>query len=259
MVTLGVPPAAGGLEAGPRVIPGAPPPGPPAAAKMAARLQQPGEALILDSPGPLACGISVSVQALQRTLERAVDGDAQAAGELLPLVYEQLQRLAAHKLAGEAPGQTLEPTALVHEAWLRVAGGRDRRWQGRTHFFSAAAEAMRRILIDNARRKRAIRHGGALHRTELPEDLAIDPPAGEDELLAVHEALDRLAAHDPRKAEVVKLRYFMGLSVEESAEVLGVSEPTIKRDWTYARAWLFRDIQRGFPGRRRSSELRDAS
>ena len=172
-------------------------------------------------------------------------GDPDAAEELLPLVYQELRRLAASKLAQERPRQTLQATALVHEAWLRVQGDAGQRWESRRHFFAAAAEAMRRILIDNARRKQAVRHGGGLHRTEFePEDLPIAGGAPDEELLAVHEALDALAGHDPRKAEMVKLRYFGGLTLEEAAAVLDISERTAKRDWTYARAWLHREIAR---------------
>ena len=170
-------------------------------------------------------------------------GDPDAAEELLPLVYQELRRLAASKLAQERPRQTLQATALVHEAWLRVQGDAGQRWESRRHFFAAAAEAMRRILIDNARRKQAVRHGGGLHRTEFePEDLPIAGGAPDEELLAVHEALDALAAHDPRKAELVKLRYFVGLTTEEAAAALGLSERTAKRDWAYARAWLYRSV-----------------
>ncbi|PYI86975.1 MAG: RNA polymerase subunit sigma [Verrucomicrobia bacterium] len=182
---------------------------------------------------------------ITRVLDAIESGQTQAAQKLLPLVYDELRRLAAAKLAREDPGQTLQATALVHEAWLRLAGEQRRQWQGRTHFFAAAAESMRRILIDNARRKHAVRHGGKLERVNLDESsLQIASPTNdEDELLAVHEALDRLAAHDARKAELVKLRYFVGLTLEQAAEVLGVSEPTAKRDWAYSRAWLFRQIK----------------
>lgn len=167
-------------------------------------------------------------------------GDAVTAEELLPLVYEELRRLAASKLAGEKPGQTLQATALVHEAWLKVTTGKGkRRWNDRTHFFAVAAEAMRRILIDNARRKLRIRHGGELERVDL-EQIQLPAPAGdEDELLAIHDALDELAALDERKAELVKLRFFVGLSFAEAAEVLQISEITAKRDWAFARAWLY--------------------
>jgi RNA polymerase sigma factor (TIGR02999 family) len=168
------------------------------------------------------------------------------AEKLLPLVYDELRRLAAAKLALEAPGQTLQATALVHEAWLKLAGrkARDRAWNGRGHFFAAAAEVMRHILTDNARRKKAARHGGGLQRADTDDSLLrIAAHDGKDEeLLAVHEAVDKLAAHDARKAELVKLRYFAGLSIEEASEALGISPATAKRDWTYARAWLFGEI-----------------
>jgi RNA polymerase sigma factor (TIGR02999 family) len=180
-------------------------------------------------------------------LNSIAEGTPQAAEKLLPLVYEELRRVAAARLARESPGQTLQATALVHEAWLKIGGGVEgRRWNDRTHFFAAAAEAMRRILIDNARRKKALRHGGSLQRVSFDDPaLSIAATTGDDdELLAVHEALDRLAQHDARKAEVVKLRYFVGLKVEEIAEILGIAEPTVKRDWAYARAWLFREIRR---------------
>jgi RNA polymerase sigma factor (TIGR02999 family) len=178
-----------------------------------------------------------------RILSALERGEAQAAEELLPLVYDELRRLAQWQMSCEAPGQTLQATALVHEAWLWLVGNGDSSWDNRRHFFAAAAEAMRRILIDIARRKQAARHGGGLHRTELDDlQLAADTP--DEELLAVHEALDALANHDARKAELVKLRYFVGLTLEEAASVLGLSERTAKRDWAYARAWLFREIDR---------------
>jgi len=175
------------------------------------------------------------LQALER-------GDPKAAGELLPLVYEELRKLAACKMAREAPGQTLQPTALVHEAWLRLAGNEQSRWDSRAHFFGAAAEAMRRILIDNARRKQALRHGAGQQRVDV-QDLQIAAPAADDQLLAINEAMDRLAAQDKPKAELVKLRYFVGLSIEEAAGVLGISEATAKRWWTFARAWLYSEVQ----------------
>jgi RNA polymerase sigma factor (TIGR02999 family) len=165
--------------------------------------------------------------------------------ELLPLVYEHLRRLAAGKLARERPGQTLQATALVHEAWLRLQGDADQRWDNQHHFLAAVAEAMRRILIENARRKLAARHSGGLRRTECaPDDLPITSGAPDDELVEVDEALDALSAHDSRKAELVKLRYFAGFTLEEAAAALGLSERTAKRDWAYARAWLFREIAR---------------
>jgi RNA polymerase sigma factor (TIGR02999 family) len=175
-------------------------------------------------------------------LQRIEQGDPRAAAELLPLVYEELRRLAAQKMAHEAAGHTLQPTALVHEAWLRLGGEAQPNWQNRAHFFGAAAEAMRRILIDHARRRQALRHGGGQERVNVDEVELAASATDDDQLLAVHEALDRLAAEDPRKAELVKLRYFVGLTNEEAAEALGVSVPTVKRDWAYARAWLFAAI-----------------
>jgi len=169
------------------------------------------------------------------------DGDPMAADQLLLHVYSKLRRLAGAKMAREAPGQTLQPTALVHEAWMRL-GGDGQRWENRAHFFGAAAEAMRRILIDRARRKLAARHGGGSERLDVDE-VEIAAPAKDDELLAVHEALDNLAAHDARKADLVKLRYFAGLSIGEAADVPGISAPTAKRWWAYARAWLFAAIR----------------
>ncbi len=169
----------------------------------------------------------------------AIDaGDPHAANQLLPLVYEELRRLAAHRLAGEAPGQTLQPTALVHEAYLKLVGPNPgRAWNDRAHFFAAAAEAMRRILVDNARHKRRVKHGGGQRRVSLSEaDAIAQAPA--DDVLALDEALTRLAALDSAKAELVKLRYFAGLSLEEAAAALGISRATASRHWTYARAWL---------------------
>jgi RNA polymerase sigma factor (TIGR02999 family) len=178
--------------------------------------------------------------------QRAEAGDVQAANQLLPLVYEELRQLAARKMARENPGQTLQATALVHEAWLRLGGDHQPPWQSRAHFFAAAAEAMRRILIDQARRKSAQRHGGQVERVELDLD-SLELAAGMDEeqLLALHEALDALAAHDAEKAQLVKLRFFAGLTLVEAAKVLGLSEPTAKRYWAYARAWLYRKITKG--------------
>lgn len=171
-------------------------------------------------------------------------GQAEALGasELLALVYEELRRVAAAKMASEAPNQTLQPTALVHEAWLRLARDERRRWNDRTHFFATAAEAMRRILVDNARRKRADRHGGAEQRTAMP-DIASREAANEDQILAVHEALEKFGFQDKQKAELVKLRYFVGMNHEEAAEALGISVPTAKRHWAYARAWLAEEIR----------------
>ena len=166
----------------------------------------------------------------------------QTTEELLPLVYAELRRLAAHKMANENPGQTLQPTALVHEAWLKLGGEQNRQWRNRTHFFAAAAEAMRRILTDNAKRKLRIRHGGGQQRIELDDcATAADSEAGH--ILAVSEALEKLSKVDPQRAELVKLRYFVGLTFTEAAEVLGISEPTAKRYWAFARAWLYEEIR----------------
>ena len=178
-----------------------------------------------------------------RILSAIRNGDAQAAKELLPLVYDELRRLAAFKLAHENPGQTLQPTALVHEAWLRLGGQENQAWNGRPHFFGAAAEAMRRILIDNARRKRALRHGGGQQRVDMEGVLEVAAPCDDDELLAVNDALDKLAAIHVVQAEVVKLRYFVGMTNVEAAQALGLSERTVKNYWTHARAWLFREIK----------------
>jgi len=182
------------------------------------------------------------VNDVTQILNAAGRGEALAANELLTLVYEELRRVAAAKMALEAPGQTLQPTALVHEAWLRLTGDKRRHWNDRTHFFAAAAEAMRLILVDNARRKRAARHGGGRQRTAMPE-IASPEAANEDQILAVHEALEKFAAQDRQKAELVKLRYFVGMTHEEAAEVLGISVPTAKRHWAYARAWLAEEIK----------------
>jgi RNA polymerase sigma factor (TIGR02999 family) len=168
-------------------------------------------------------------------------GDSEAANRLLLLVYEELRRLAARKMAQEAPGQTLEATALVHEAWLRLGGERQPAWRNRAHFLAAAAEAMRRILVDNARRKMALRHGGQVERMNL-DSLELAAAVPDEQLLEVHEALDRLATHDAIKAELVKLRFFAGLTIAEAAKELGLSEATAKRYWTYARAWMYREI-----------------
>ena len=163
-------------------------------------------------------------------------------GKVLPLIYDELRKLAAAKMAFESPGHTLQPTALVHEAWLRLAGNGERQWNDRTHFFAAAAEAMRRILVDNARRKRALRRGGGQQRTEL-SDIGGARDVDDEQVLAVHEALRKFAALDPRKAELVKLRYFVGMTIEETAEVLQISPATAKRQWAFARAWLAEEIR----------------
>jgi RNA polymerase sigma factor (TIGR02999 family) len=164
------------------------------------------------------------------------------AEELLPVVYSELRKLAASKMANEQPNQTLQPTALVHEAWLRLTGNENVKWNGRAHFFGAAAEAMRRILIDNARRKKAARHGGGKERVDI-QDIEIAAPAKEDELLAINEVLEELGNVDRPKAELVKLHYFVGLTMEECANILSISVPTARRWWSYARAWLYQKIQ----------------
>jgi RNA polymerase sigma factor (TIGR02999 family) len=171
-------------------------------------------------------------------------GNAQAADQLLPLVYDELRRLAAYRLSHELPGQTLQPTSLVHEAYLRLTGNQDRKWEGRAHFFGAAAEAMRRILIENARRKAALRHGGGQQRLNI-EDVDIAAFSKGDEIIAVSEALEKFAVENQAKAELVKLRYFAGLTIEETAEVLRISVPTAKRWWAYARAWLHNELASG--------------
>ena len=177
-----------------------------------------------------------------RILDAAKNGDPKAAEELLPVVYEELRKLAAQKMAHEAPGQTLQPTALVHEAWLRLVGKDGQvQFKNRAHFFGAAAEAMRRILIENARRKRTPLHGGNQRRVDIQE-VEIAMHVQPDELLALNDALDRFALQDRPKAELVKLRYFVGLTIEEAAEILGISQPTAKRHWTFARAWLYAEI-----------------
>jgi len=176
-------------------------------------------------------------------LDRIQHGDPKAAEELLPLVYEELRRLAAHRMANEAPGQTLQPTALVHEAWLRLTGEANPAFDGCGHFFAAAAEAMRRILIENARRKGRLKRGAEWQRVDL-ETLDLAATTDGDTLLAVNETLDKLATVDPTGAELIKLRFFAGLSNVEAAKVLGLAERTAKRTWAYARAWLHVELAR---------------
>src|SRR5688572_15328519 len=183
-------------------------------------------------------------------LDAIAAGDPQAAERLLPLVYAELRRLAAGQLRREPAGQTLEPTALVHEAFLRLVGpasgqasARDPQWENRGHFFAAAAEAMRRILIDRARQKKRIKRGGGVQRLELKEgDLAYEMPA--DELLALDEALEKLASQQPVKAQLIKLRFFAGLTMEQAAEALGISRATADRYWQFSRAWLYHELTR---------------
>jgi RNA polymerase sigma factor (TIGR02999 family) len=182
------------------------------------------------------------VSDVTRILDRAHQGDLKAAEELLPLVYAELRKLAAAKMAQEKPGQTLQATALVHEAWIRLAGSNQQQWRGRDHFFSAAAEAMRRILVENARRKQRIRHGGGLERVDV-ECLDLPIAAEDEKCLQVNEYLDQLASEDPEKAEVVKLRMFAGLKVSEIASILNCSEKTVQRHWNFAKAWLSRSLK----------------
>jgi len=177
-----------------------------------------------------------------RILERAQQGDALAAQELLPLVYEELRRIAAYKMASEQAGHTLQPTALVHEAWMRLVGNDSPNFANRAHFFASAAEAMRRILIESARRRSRLKRGGKLERVEL-EDLPIAAPDRDETLLAMDEALAALEKEDPDKARIVKLKFFVGLTNQQVADSLGVAERTVERTWAYAKAWLFRAIR----------------
>ena len=191
-------------------------------------------------------GILDTVSQVTRILSALEQGDPHAAGQLLPLVYDELRQLAAQRLAQEKPGQTLQATALVHEAYLRLvapaggaaSAGREPRWDSRGHFFAAAAEAMRRILVDQARRKASSKRGGRHQRIDLP-DLAEPSAEGPLDLLALNEALQLLEEQQPDKAQIVKLRFFAGLSLEETAQALGISRATAQRNWAYARAWLF--------------------
>ena len=186
------------------------------------------------------------VNDLTRALQAAPPSDTVSAEQLLPLVYEELRRLASAKMSGEAGPHTLQPTALVHEAWLRLFGDGASRWQNRAHFFGAAAEAMRRILVDHARRKQSQKRGGGVANVELDEEaIVLDAPP--DELLAIHDAVDLLAARDPQAAELVKLRYFVGLTMDEAAETLSLPKRTAEGLWTYARIWLHRTIRRADP------------
>ncbi|HEY7153038.1 MAG TPA: ECF-type sigma factor [Gemmataceae bacterium] len=177
-----------------------------------------------------------------RILNAIGQGDPRAADQLFPLVYAELRKLAAQRLAQERPGQTLQATALVHEAWLRLAGDNpEQHWNSRGHFFAAAAESMRRILIEQARRKKRVRHGGGRQRIELDEACPVVLPRSDD-LLALDEALTRLAARDPIRAELVKLRFFAGLTMSEAAQALGISLATAERYWTFARVWLYTEL-----------------
>jgi len=183
------------------------------------------------------------VSDVTRVIEAIQRGDPRAAEELLPLVYGELRRLAAFRMANEAAGNTLQPTALVHEAWLRLAGNENQKWDGRAHFFAAAAEAMRRILVESARRKKRLKHGGELKRVDADE-VELPLPMPSEELLALDEALERLATVDSRAAEVVKLCFFVGLTQEQAAKEMGFSLATAERLWAFARAWLFQEMQK---------------
>lgn len=190
--------------------------------------------------------MSTCYSEITRVLQSIERGAPGAPDELVPLVYNELRRLAAAKMAREAPGHTLQPTALVHEVWLRLGADQQTAWASRAHFFAAAAECMRRILIDQARRKRAVRRGGEFAKVDIDStDFEVASPADDnDELLLVNEALERLAATDARKAELVKQKYFVGLTLEDAADLLGISHSTAARDWAYARAWLFDEVKR---------------
>jgi RNA polymerase sigma factor (TIGR02999 family) len=182
------------------------------------------------------------VSDVTRILEAIQAGQSQGSEELLRLVYDELRRIAAAKMAQERPGQTLQPTALVHEAWLRLGGDAQPPWQNRAHFFAAAAEAMRRILVEKARRRQRVRHGGGLERVDL-DGVEVVAPESDERLLAVHEALERLAQKDPPKAHLVKLKFFVGLTDREVAEALGVTERTVERQWAYAKVWMLRTMR----------------
>ena len=184
---------------------------------------------------------SIIVSDVTHILQAAAHGDAAIADELLPLVYEELRKLAAHRMAGQPPGHTLQPTALVHEAWLRLVRAEDRGFENRAHFFGAAAEAMRQILVESARRKQRLKHGGGQRRLDLSQ---VDVAAASDDetVLAVSEAVDKLASHNPKGAELIRLRFFAGLSNAKAGELLGLPERTAKRTWAYARAWLHQEL-----------------
>jgi RNA polymerase sigma factor (TIGR02999 family) len=182
------------------------------------------------------------VSDVTRLLNAIDHGDPKAAGELLPLVYDELRQLAAARMARESPGQTLQATALVHEAWLRLVGSNETQWNSRGHFFGAAAEAMRRILVERARKKARVRHGGQLQRVDLHQ-VSVATEDSDDVIVAIHEALEKLAVESPQKAEIIKLRYFAGLEHAEIAKILGVSEPTVRRHWAFARSWLYAELK----------------
>ncbi len=189
--------------------------------------------------------VDVVVDDIDVLLERIERGDRRAGDQLLPLVYDELRKLAAWQMARGGPSPTLQPTALVHEAWLRLGGDRQPAWRSRSHFVAAAAQAMRHILIDRARRRRALRHGGGQQRVDVAA-VDLEPAAGNDDLLLrVNDGLERLASEDPQKAELVKLRFFAGLTLRDAAQVMEISEPTASRWWAFSRAWLAREIGAG--------------
>jgi RNA polymerase sigma factor (TIGR02999 family) len=194
--------------------------------------------------GVCSCGWNKGMKEVTRILTAIEQGDVRAADELLPLVYQELRQLATRRMKKEKPGQTLQATALVHEAYIRLVGSEDQNWTSSGHFFAAAAEAMRRILIENARRKRRIKRGGGHQKVDLKDsDLAIEAPS--DDLIVLDEALEKLSRKDRVKSDLVKLRYFAGLTLEQAANILKLSQRTAKRHWSYARAWLYREITRG--------------
>ncbi len=198
-------------------------------------------------PGVDAAGHALVMSDATQILIAVRAGDSRAAAQLFELVYAELRQVAAQKMAHEGAGHTLQPTALVHEAWLRLGADAQPHWQNRAHFFAAAAEAMRRILVDLSRRKVALRRGAGVVHEDIA-DFEIAAPVDDDQLLDLNEALERLVTLDPAKAELVKLRYFVGLTLEQAALILDISEPTAKRWWAYAKAWLFREIRRGSDG-----------
>lgn len=195
------------------------------------------------APSAVNGGVVSATSDIVRVLQAAQEADPRTAEELLPLVYDELRRVAAHKMAGQPAGHTLQATALVHEAFLKLVGNAEQTWADRRHFFAAAAEAMQHILVDRARRKAALRHGGNYTHVPLAE-MATIGAADDESVVLINEALGRLAAHDHAVAEVVRLRYFAGFNVTQTAELLGVSERTAKRMWAYARAWLYDEIGR---------------
>jgi RNA polymerase sigma factor (TIGR02999 family) len=186
--------------------------------------------------------LNAGVSEVTRILQSVERADNNAADQLLPLVYEELRKLAVHKMANEPAGQTLQPTALVHEAWLRLGGDAQPAWQNSAHFFAAAAEAMRRILIDRARSKGRDKRGGQRQRVDI-EHVTLAVQDADDTVLAVHDALDKLTALDPLKAKIVKLRYFVGMNHQEIATALGLAEPTVRRHWAFARSWLYAELK----------------